>query len=165
MRFVTIFFSLFRRYFILALQGTCQVSPIVKAQQLDKLPKEQWDREIKKWKATTQAASIEPAVPSDELAQSITNSETSTLAYAGADQMLSGIDGHQTTCPTEQEILEDWVLNEEGNDFTNGWAQEEGVAASFLSAKASPHSSGLLSSNTGSTVRGSHRRSVSAVTL
>ncbi|XP_054834804.1 phospholipid-transporting ATPase VB [Eublepharis macularius] len=164
--------ALLPRYLILALQGTFQVSPILKAQQLDKLPKEQQDWEIQKWKLRKQTTATDATVPNDEFTQPIANVTLSTSDYAEAGMSLSGNSGHQNLCSPEQDILGGWMPNTESSEHSKSWTEEEAGAASFFSAEASLEQyaaakpfSGFLPSNTGSSVRRSHRRSVSAVTL
>ncbi|XP_053157744.1 phospholipid-transporting ATPase VB isoform X2 [Hemicordylus capensis] len=165
--------ALLPRYLILALQGTFQVSLIQKAQQIDQLPKEQRDKEIQKWKLREQPTSIDAAVHDDESDQPIANTGVPMAGFPTAGVLLSRNNGHQESCSPDQDTLGEWMFDEEDNDYTKRWVLEEAVAASFLSAKASPVSkettakpfSGLLTSSPESSVRRSHRRSVSAVTL
>lgn len=152
----------------MALQGSFQVSPILKAQHLDKLPKEQQDQEIKKWKSKKQATTV----PSDELSQPIANASLSIFDRTETGMSLSENDGHQNLWPPEQDILGKWMLNAGSDDHTKSWTEEETGPASFFSTEASlgqrPDAklfSGLLPNNPESSVRMSHRRSVSAVTL
>lgn len=156
----------------MALQGSFQVTPILKAQQLDKLPKEQQEQEIKKWKSRKQVTSTGTTVPSGELTQPIANVSFSVFDRTEADMSLPGNGGHLNLCPPEQDILGEWMPNAESGDHTKRWTEEEAGAASFFSAEASLGQStpgkpfsGFLPSNTECSVRRSHRRSVSAVTL
>ncbi|XP_061472746.1 phospholipid-transporting ATPase VB isoform X1 [Rhineura floridana] len=159
---ITPVIALLPRYLILALQGTFKVSPIVKAQHLDKLPKEQQEWEIRKWRLREQGR----GVCNDEPDQPIGNMGVS-MPDSAAERTFQGL------CLPEQETLQNQISsNGEGNDYTKRWVQEEDVSAGFLSAAASPGQSasakpfsGLLPNSTESSTRSSHRRSVSAVTL
>uniref|UniRef100_A0ACB8EJ68 Uncharacterized protein n=1 Tax=Sphaerodactylus townsendi TaxID=933632 RepID=A0ACB8EJ68_9SAUR len=164
--------ALLPRYFILAVQGTLQVSPILKAQYLDKLPKEQQDQEIRKWKSRRQATSPGATVPSDELSQPTANVSLSIFDHEGGGMALSGNGGHQNLCPPEQDVIGKWMPDAESSDQAKRWTEEEAGGASFFSTEASLGQSlaskpfsGFLPSNAESSVRRSHRRSVSAVTL
>ncbi|KAL8211696.1 UNVERIFIED_CONTAM: hypothetical protein K2H54_013816 [Gekko kuhli] len=164
--------ALLPRFLIMALQGSFQVSPILKAQLLDKLPKEQRDQEIKKWKSRTQATSPEATVLSGELTQPIANASLSIFDCTEAGMSLSGNGGQENLWPPEQDMLQKWMPNTESSGLTNRWTEEEAGAASFFSTEASlrPRTaarplSSFLPSNTERSVRRSHRRSVSAVTL
>ncbi|XP_028573238.2 phospholipid-transporting ATPase VB isoform X1 [Podarcis muralis] len=158
---ITPVIALLPRYLILALQGTFEVSPIVKAQHLDKLPKEQQDWEIKKWKLREQGQSV----CNDEPEGPIANMGVSSPDIA-AERTFQGL------CPPEQEALRNQASNRGDNDYTKWWGGEEDVAAGFLSADASPGQSipakpfsGLLTNGAENSSQRSHRRSVSAVTL
>ncbi|XP_066469004.1 phospholipid-transporting ATPase VB [Tiliqua scincoides] len=161
--------ALLPRYLIMALQGTFQVSPILKAQQLDQLSKEQRDLEIQKWKSREHHTPSGTAVQNSEPDQPIANMGISMPSNVGIDSMLSGSNGQQGFCSLEQDTLGVWMLNKEDNDYS---IQEEAMGASFLSSEnsseqctaAKPFSS-LLASSGESSVRSSHRRTVSAVTL
>ncbi|XP_077183332.1 phospholipid-transporting ATPase VB isoform X3 [Paroedura picta] len=166
--------ALLPRYFIMALQGSFQVSPILKAQHLDKLPKEQQDQEIKKWKSRKPAVSSEATVPSNELTQPTANVSLPIFDRTEAGMSLSGNGGHQYLWPPEQDTLGEWMPNTESSDHAKRWTEEEeeaGTASSFFAeaslgqrTAANPFS-GFLPSDTGSSFRRSHQRSVSAVTL
>nr|XP_056703947.1 phospholipid-transporting ATPase VB [Euleptes europaea] len=164
--------ALLPRYLIMTVQGSFQVSPILKAQYLDKLPKEQQDQEIQKWKSRKQATSTASTPASNELTQPIANVGMSIFDHAEAGIARYENGGCQNLYSSEQDILGEWMPNTESSDHTRSWAEEEAGAASFLSTEASLGQrltakpfSGCLPSDTGSSVRRSHRRSVSAVTL
>lgn len=154
----------------MTLQGTFQVSPILKAQQLDQLSKEQRDLEIKKWKSREHHIPTDSAVHNSEPDHAIPNMGISTPSNLGTGSLLSGSNnGQPGFCSLQQDTLGEWMLNKEDNDYSK---QEEAMAASFLSAEnssgqctAAKPFSGLLASSGESSVRSSHRRSVSAVTL
>lgn len=162
--------ALLPRYLIMTLQGTFQVSPILKAQQLDQLSKEQRDLEIKKWKSREHHIPTDSAVHNSEPDHAIPNMGISTPSNLGTGSLLSGSNnGQPGFCSLQQDTLGEWMLNKEDNDYSK---QEEAMAASFLSAEnssgqciAAKPFSGLLASSGESSVRSSHRRSVSAVTL
>ncbi|XP_062979348.1 phospholipid-transporting ATPase VB [Elgaria multicarinata webbii] len=157
---ITPVIALLPRFLILALQGTLMTSPILKAQQLEKLPKEQRDWEIQKWKLREQGT----VVHGDVLNQSVPDLDVAVPDYVSADLT------HEGLCPPQQE--RERILNGEGNDYTERWALEEAAAANFLSVAASPEQNaaakpfpGMLPNNTGNSVLKSHRRSLSAMTL
>uniref|UniRef100_A0A8C9F2V7 Phospholipid-transporting ATPase n=1 Tax=Pavo cristatus TaxID=9049 RepID=A0A8C9F2V7_PAVCR len=136
--------ALLPRYFIFALRGTFGASLILKAQQLDKLPKGQRDCEIQKLRSRKQTTSDAP------VAQGLLASEVNPLRK--------------------------WA-HEEGYYFFNRWAEEESTAtdssAGPLSGRYPLVPSGITSpgQDGGKLTKaknfncGSHRRSVSAVTL
>ncbi|XP_060620946.2 phospholipid-transporting ATPase VB isoform X2 [Anolis sagrei] len=167
---ITPVIALLPRYLILALQGTFKTSPIQQAQYLDKLPKEEQVREIQKWKLKEQGRTVHNDDPDSTVLHMGmgTSGDYAAAAGTGRGGLISENMGQ-----VEQERLEEWILNGEGNDYGTRWGtQEETGDASFLSAAAFPEQStpvkpfsGLLPQNTESSTRSSHRRSVSAVTL
>lgn len=153
----------------MALQGTFQISPILKAQQVDQLSKEQRDLEIQKWKSREHQTSTDTTVHNGEPEQPIANVGTPTPSTIDIGSVLPGSHSQQGFCSLEQDTLGEWMLNKEDNDYS---IQEEAMAASFLSTEKSSGQctaakpfTGLLASSGESSVRSSHRRSVSAVTL
>uniref|UniRef100_A0A8C8VG02 Phospholipid-transporting ATPase n=1 Tax=Pelusios castaneus TaxID=367368 RepID=A0A8C8VG02_9SAUR len=151
--FITPVIALLPRYLILALRGTFKASPILKAQQLDKLPKEQRDLKIQRWRSRKQ---VTPGT-----------------------SMASPVPSEDRLSTPEMNPPRDWRLNEESNSSTRRGAEEERTAANSLAkpcpgrdplvpvGRASPglFTSQLTSENTEELNNGSHRRSVSAVTL
>ncbi|KAJ6668021.1 hypothetical protein lerEdw1_016342 [Lerista edwardsae] len=161
--------ALLPRYLIMALQGTFQISPILKAQQLDQLSKEQRDLEIQKWKLREHQTSTDTAVHNGESEQPVANMGISTPSNVDIGSVLPGSHSQQGFCSLEKDTLGEWMLNKEDNDYS---IQEEAMAAGFLSTEkssgqcaASKPFTGLLASSGESPIRNSHRRSVSAVTL
>nr|XP_020664948.1 probable phospholipid-transporting ATPase VB isoform X2 [Pogona vitticeps] len=166
--------ALLPRYLILAVQGTINASHTVKAQQLDKLPKEQQVLEVQKWTLREQG----PGVHSDDPDPPIANTDVASPDYTPGDyttgeHMLSNRGDYQGLYPPEQATLKEQILNGESNDFTKRWAQDKAsTTTGFLSTTASPGQStsgklfsGFPPKNTERFDRKSHRRSVSAVTL
>lgn len=171
--------SPFTRYFILAVRGTFRVSPILKAQQLDKLPKEQRDREIQRWRSRKQGIPTTSMVsPSDEVDQTNSNLRVSQFLGQAAVTPHGNNDTQGLSTP-EMNRLRDWMLNGEGNSSTRRCAGEETTAANFLARPCpgqnlldptripspGPFASQLTSDNAEELTPGSHRRSVSLVTL
>uniref|UniRef100_A0A8D2IZC1 Phospholipid-transporting ATPase n=1 Tax=Varanus komodoensis TaxID=61221 RepID=A0A8D2IZC1_VARKO len=157
--------ALLPRYLFLALQGTLIASPIVKAQHLDKLPRNQCNWEIQKRKLREQGTVAHGVEPN----QTIGNTDVTLTNYASAELVISENNVHQGLSHPEQE--KEWILNEEGDGYVKRWAQEA-AASRILSVATSPGQgaatkplSGLLSNNTGSSIGKSHRRSISAMTL
>ncbi|KAM7162428.1 phospholipid-transporting ATPase VB isoform 1-T1 [Macrochelys suwanniensis] len=177
--FITPVIALLPRYLILAVRGTFRASPILKAQQLDKLPKEQRDLEIQSWRSRKQATpSTSMASPSDEVDR--TNSNLHVSQFLGQAAVTSpGNNDTQGLSTPEMNHLMNWMLNGEGNSSTRRWAVEETTAANFLArpcpgqdlleptriASPGPFASHLTNDNDEELTPGSHRRSVSAVTL
>uniref|UniRef100_A0A8C3RFJ1 Phospholipid-transporting ATPase n=1 Tax=Cyanoderma ruficeps TaxID=181631 RepID=A0A8C3RFJ1_9PASS len=142
---ITPVIALLPRFLIFALRGTFGASLILKAQQVDKVPKEQQDVEIQKLRSRKEATSRAP------------------VASSGAS--ASGPLGRRT--------------HEEGYYFFNRWAEEESAAADSSAGPFSGNHSLVPSGETapgqdgGKLTKdypsnfnyGSHRRSVSSVTL
>ncbi|XP_034262320.1 phospholipid-transporting ATPase VB isoform X1 [Pantherophis guttatus] len=142
--------ALLPRYLILALQGTFKISCILKAQQLEKLPKEQQDWEIQKWKLIKEGPAIHSNDPS-QLSGNICDHAAFGLPETNVLQGLG---------PLQKEMLEEKTLNEEAKDDTKRCIQEE--TGQFTAVELF---TGQIPQNTGSSAERSHRRSVSAVTL
>ncbi|XP_030428907.1 probable phospholipid-transporting ATPase VB isoform X2 [Gopherus evgoodei] len=177
--FITPVIALLPRYLVLAVRGTFRASPILKAQQLDKLPKEQRDLEIQRWRSGKQdTPSIPMASPSDEVDRTNSNLRVSQFLGQAAFTPHGNNDTQGLSTP-EMNHLRDWILNGEGNSSTRRWAREEATAANSLGrpcpgrdlleptriASPGPFTSHLTSDNAEELTPGSHRRSVSAVTL
>lgn len=170
------------RFFIFALQGTFGASLILKAQQIDKLPKGQQDHEIQKLrsrKQTTSGAPVASPTSHDDLDQNISHLCVSPFLHPVATALSHGDTESQGLSASEVNPLRK-ETPEEGYCFFNKWAEEEITTAADSSAGPfSGHyllvssrvttpgqDSGKLSKdNANSFNRGSHRRSVSAVTL
>lgn len=154
----------------MALQGTISASPTVKAQRLDKLPKEQQALEVQRLLTLRKQGS---AVLNADPEPPIANLYVASSDCTAGEHMLSNYGGHQGLYTPEQATQEEQILTGGGNDFTKRWTQgEASTTAGFLSTTASPGQStpaklfsGFLPKNTESFDRKSHRRSVSAVTL
>uniref|UniRef100_A0A8B9FGU3 Phospholipid-transporting ATPase n=1 Tax=Amazona collaria TaxID=241587 RepID=A0A8B9FGU3_9PSIT len=148
---ITPVIALLPRFFIFALRGTIGTPLILKAQQLDKLPKGQQDLEIQKLGSRKQPTSGAPV--------------TSPTSNDDLDQNISHLCVKQTP--------------EEGYYFFNRWAEEESNATDPSAGPFSgPYplvpsrvttpgqdSGKLTEGNENNFNHGSHRRSVSAVTL
>uniref|UniRef100_A0A8C3MV54 Phospholipid-transporting ATPase n=1 Tax=Geospiza parvula TaxID=87175 RepID=A0A8C3MV54_GEOPR len=134
---ITPVIALLPRFFIFALRGTLGASLVLKAQQIEKLPKEQQDLEIQKLRSRKEATSSAPGV--------------------SASNPL----GRRTY--------------EEGYYFFNRWAEEESAATDSSAGPSSGHHPLVASRETApgqdgkdylkNFNYGSHRRSVSSVTL
>uniref|UniRef100_A0A672V2J5 Phospholipid-transporting ATPase n=1 Tax=Strigops habroptila TaxID=2489341 RepID=A0A672V2J5_STRHB len=150
---ITPVIALLPRFFIFALRGTIGTSLILKAQQLDKLPKGQQDLEIQKLRSRKQPTSVAAAVSHrDTESQRLSTSEVNPLRK-------------QTP--------------EKGYYFFNRWAEEESTATDPSAGPFCGHyplvpsrvttpgqdSGKLTKGNVNNFNHGSHRRSVSAVTL
>ncbi|XP_025034290.2 phospholipid-transporting ATPase VB [Pelodiscus sinensis] len=179
--FITPVIALLPRYLILAVRGTFRASQNLKAQQLDKLPKEQRDLEIQRWRSierTTPSTSVASPVSSDEVDQNNSNSPVSQFLGQAAVTPHGNNNAWELSTP-EMNHRRDWMLDEEGNSSTSRWTGEETIAANSL-ARPCPGQdslestritspgmfiSHLTSDNAEELNPGSHRRSVSAVTL
>uniref|UniRef100_A0A8C9N9T3 Phospholipid-transporting ATPase n=1 Tax=Serinus canaria TaxID=9135 RepID=A0A8C9N9T3_SERCA len=170
--------ALLPRFFIFALRGTLGASLVLKAQQVDKLPKEQQDLAIQKLRSRKEATSSAPvATPAsnDDLDQSISHLCVSPFLHPAA--ALSPRDtenqGVSASNPLGRRTYE------EGHYFFNKWAEEESAATDSSAGPSSGHhplvgsretapgqDGGKLSQDYLKTFNyGSHRRSVSSVTL
>uniref|UniRef100_A0A803XZE2 Phospholipid-transporting ATPase n=1 Tax=Meleagris gallopavo TaxID=9103 RepID=A0A803XZE2_MELGA len=173
--------ALLPRYFIFALRGTFGASLLLKAQQLDKLPKGQRDCEIQKLRSRKQATSDAPvasAAPNEDLDQRNSHFCFSPFLHPAAASVPQADTGSQGLLASEVNPLRKWAL-EEGYYFFNRWAEEESTATDSSSGPLSGCyplvSSGIASpgQDSGNLTKGkaknfncgSHRRSVSAVTL
>lgn len=173
--------ALLPRYFIFALRGTLGASLILKAQQLDKLPKGQRDCEIQKLrsrKQTTSDAPVASPAPNEDLDQSIGHLCFSPFLHPAAASVPQVDAGSQGLLASEVNPLRKWA-HEEGYYFFNRWAEEESTATDSSAGPLSGHCplvpSGITSpGQDGDKLTkgkaknfncGSHRRSVSAVTL
>uniref|UniRef100_A0A8C2T8F1 Phospholipid-transporting ATPase n=1 Tax=Coturnix japonica TaxID=93934 RepID=A0A8C2T8F1_COTJA len=175
---ITPVIALLPRYFIFALRGTFGASLILKAQQLDKLPKGQRDCEIQRLrsrKQTTSDAPVASPAPNEDLDQSIGHLCFSPFLHPAASVPQADA-GSQGLLASEVNPLRNWA-HEEGYYFFNRWAEEESTDSSTgpLSGCYTQAPSGLTSPGQegGKLTKvkatgfksGSHRRSVSAVTL
>uniref|UniRef100_A0A670YRL3 Phospholipid-transporting ATPase n=1 Tax=Pseudonaja textilis TaxID=8673 RepID=A0A670YRL3_PSETE len=142
--------ALLPRYLILALQGTFNISCILKAQQLEKLPKEQQDWEIQKWKLIKEGPAIRSNGPS-QLSGNICDHAALGLPETNVPQGLR---------PLQKEMLEERTLNEEAKDNAKKCTQEETGQLTAVEPFA-----GQIPQNPESSAQRSHQRSVSAVTL
>ncbi|KFP88983.1 putative phospholipid-transporting ATPase VB [Acanthisitta chloris] len=173
---ITPVIALLPRFFIFALQGTFGASLILKAQQLDKLPKGQQDLEIQKLKSrkeSTSGASVASPASNNDLDQNI--SRLCVSPFLAAAHGHSESQGHSASevNPLRKQTYE------EGYYFYNRWAEEESAATDASvgafsglqplvpSRETSPGQDGgkLTKDNAKNFKYGSHRRSVSAVTL
>lgn len=176
-----LFSSSFIRFFILALRGTFEASLILKAQQLDKLPKGQQDLEIQKLrsrKRTTSGVPVASPASNDDFEQNISHLCVSPFLHPAAAATSRGDTESQGLSGPEVNPLRKQTL-EEGYYFFNRWAEEEATATDSSvgpssghyplvpSRVTSPghHDGKVTKDNANNFSHGSHRRSVSAVTL
>ncbi|KAM7100680.1 phospholipid-transporting ATPase VB [Ciconia maguari] len=178
---ITPVIALLPRFFIFALRGTLGASLILKAQQLDKLPKGQQDLEIQKLrsrKQTTSGAPVASPASNDDPDQNISHLRVSPFLHPVAAAVSHGDTESQGLSASEVNPLRKWTP-EEGYYFFNRWAEEESTATDSSAGPFSGHyplvpsrvttagqdSGKLTKDNANSFNHGSHRRSVSAVTL
>ncbi|XP_075365597.1 phospholipid-transporting ATPase VB [Mycteria americana] len=178
---ITPVIALLPRFFIFALQGTFGASLILKAQQLDKLPKGQQDLEIQKLrsrKQTTSGAPVASPASNDDPDQNISHLCVSPFLHPVAAAVSRGDTESQGLSASEVNPLRKWTP-EEGYYFFNRWAEEESTTTDSSAGPFSGHyplvpsrvttagqdSGKLTKDNANSFNHGSHRRSVSAVTL
>uniref|UniRef100_A0A8D2MTD9 Phospholipid-transporting ATPase n=1 Tax=Zonotrichia albicollis TaxID=44394 RepID=A0A8D2MTD9_ZONAL len=168
---ITPVIALLPRFFIFALRGTLGASLVLRAQQVEKLPKEQQDLEIQKLRSRKEAASSAPAASpasNDDLDQSISHLCVSPFLHPAAALSPRDTENLGVSAPSPLGTR----TYEEGYYFFNRWAEEESAADSsagpssghhplVASREAAPGQDGkdyLKSFNY-------HRRSVSSVTL
>ncbi|XP_076206227.1 phospholipid-transporting ATPase VB isoform X1 [Aptenodytes patagonicus] len=178
---ITPVIALLPRFFIFALRGTFGPSVILKAQQLDKLPKGQQDLEIQKLrsgKQTTSGASVASPASNDDLDQNISHLCVSPFLHPVAAAVSHGDTEGQGLSASEVNALRKRTP-EGGYYFFNRWAEEEGTATGSSAGPFSGHyplvpsrvttpgqDGGKLTKDSAKNFNhGSHRRSVSAVTL
>ncbi|XP_077642884.1 phospholipid-transporting ATPase VB [Lonchura striata] len=174
---ITPVIALLPRFFIFALRGTLGASLVLKAQQIEKLPKEQQDLEIQKLRSRKEATSGAPVASSasnDDLDQSISclcvsPFLPSAAALSPRDTENQGVSASNLGRRTQ----------DEGYYFFNRWAEEESAATDSSAGHSSGHQPLVASRETapgqdgGKLTKdylknfnyGSHRRSVSSVTL
>ncbi|XP_064528363.1 phospholipid-transporting ATPase VB isoform X1 [Pseudopipra pipra] len=163
--------ALLPRFFISALRGTFGASLILKAQQIDKLPKGQRDLEIQKLRSRKATSGASPA-PNDDLDQSISHLCVSPFLHPAAAAVSQG--------HTEGQGLSSSAVNplrrgtpQESYCFYNRWAEEESAATDSSAGPFAPSRGTAPGQGSGQVPKdrdsrsssGSHRRSVSAVTL
>uniref|UniRef100_A0A8C3PIS8 Phospholipid-transporting ATPase n=1 Tax=Calidris pygmaea TaxID=425635 RepID=A0A8C3PIS8_9CHAR len=175
---ITPVIALLPRFVIFALRGTFGASLILKAQQLDKLPKGQRDLEIKKLRSRKQATSSVLPASNDDLEQNISHLCVSPFLHPAAAAVSHGDRESQGLSASEANPLRKQTP-EEGFYFFNRWAEEESTAMDSSAGPISGHcplvpgrvtthqqDSGKMTKDKAHNFNhGSHRRSVSAVTL
>ncbi|KFR01831.1 putative phospholipid-transporting ATPase VB [Nipponia nippon] len=169
---ITPVIALLPRFVIFALRGTFGASLILKAQQLDKLPKGQQDLEIQKLrsrKQTTSGAPVASLASNDDLDQNNSHLCVSPFLHPVAAAVSHGDTESQGLSASEVNPLRKWTA-EEGYYFFNRWAEKgpsSGHCPLVPSRVAPPgqDSGKLTKDNASSFNHGSHQRSVSAVTL
>ncbi|XP_062461337.1 phospholipid-transporting ATPase VB isoform X1 [Pezoporus occidentalis] len=178
---ITPVIALLPRFFIFALRGTIGTPLILKAQQLDKLPKGQQDLEIQKLRSRKQPTSGTPVTsPTSnyDLDQNISHLCESPFLHPEA-AAVSHRDAESQRLSTSNVNHLRKQTPEEGYYFFNRWAEEESTATDPSAGPFSGHyplvpsrittpgqdSDKLTKGNENSFNHGSHRRSVSAVTL
>ncbi|MEE6478771.1 hypothetical protein FKM82_011992 [Ascaphus truei] len=163
---ITPVIALLPRFLIRALNGTCKGSPIVEAQQLDKLSKEQRDMKIQQWR---------------EKSRSSTPSVAPAPSYLGNGAMNNSYVLPAT--PERKSYYNCAVNNEDSNYNANRFYGEGASSSATPSAVGRPsprmhlpipepngmgHTKGvtdLLNVHTGDFTRANHRRSISTVTV
>ncbi|PKU43951.1 hypothetical protein llap_5742 [Limosa lapponica baueri] len=175
---ITPVIALLPRFVIFALRGTFGASLILKAQQLDKLPKAQRDLEIKKLRSRKQATSSVLPASNDDLEQNISHFCLSPFLHPAAAAVSHGDRESWGLSASEANPFRKQTP-EEGYSFFNRWAEEESTAVDSSAGAVSGHyplvpsrvtthgqdSGKLTKDNAHNFNHGSHRRSVSAVTL
>ncbi|KAM8994254.1 phospholipid-transporting ATPase VB [Ara ararauna] len=178
---ITPVIALLPRFFIFALRGTIGTPLILKAQQLDKLPKGQQDLEIQKLrsrKQPTSGARVTSPTSNDDLDQNISHLCVSPFLHPAAAAVSHRDTESQRLSTSEVNRLRKQTP-EEGYYFFNRWAEEESNATDPSAGPFSGHyslvpsrvttsgqdSGKLIKGNENNFNLGSHRRSVSAVTL
>ncbi|XP_023791890.1 probable phospholipid-transporting ATPase VB [Cyanistes caeruleus] len=175
---ITPVIALLPRFFIFSLRGTLQASLILKAQQADKLPKGQQDLEIQKLRSRKEATSGAPVASpasNDDLDHSISHLCVSPFLHPAA--ALSHGDTENQGVSASDPLRRS--THEEGYYFYNRWAEEESPVTDSSAGPFSGHhplvpsretapgqDGGKLTKNYPKNFSyGSHRRSVSSVTL
>ncbi|XP_057891085.1 phospholipid-transporting ATPase VB [Melospiza georgiana] len=164
--------ALLPRFFIFALRGTLGASLVLRAQQVEKLPKEQQDVEIQKLRSRKEAASSAPVASpasNDDLDQSISHLCVSPFLHPAA--ALSPRDTENLGVSAPNPLGRSTY--EEGYYFFNRWAEEESAAADSSAGPSSGHHPLVASREAAPGQDGKdylksfnyHRRSVSSVTL
>ncbi|KAM6122947.1 phospholipid-transporting ATPase VB [Phoenicopterus ruber ruber] len=173
--------ALLPRFVIFALRGTFGASLILKAQQLDKLPKGQQDLEIQKLrsrKQTTSGAPVASPASNDDLEQNVSHLCASPFLHPAAAAVSHGDTESWGLSASEVNSLRKQTP-EEGYYFFNRWAEEESTATDSSAGPFPGHyplvpsrvtttgqdGGKLTKDNANNFNHGSHRRSVSAVTL
>ncbi|XP_006897103.1 PREDICTED: probable phospholipid-transporting ATPase VB-like [Elephantulus edwardii] len=162
--FLTPVVALLPRYFLLSIQGTYGKSLIVKAQKIDKLPKDKRDLEIQSWRNKQRPAPVPggaqstlrpgPRLPAQDF-QASTPKVSSTAT---------------------QKHMDDWALHRErccrdhvGGDLHSGDSGTRLVSGKYLLELSKAEAPGAYFSRQmnvpQSSKRGSHRRSQSALTI
>ncbi|XP_014732813.1 PREDICTED: probable phospholipid-transporting ATPase VB isoform X1 [Sturnus vulgaris] len=175
---ITPVIALLPRFFIFSLRGTFGASLILKAQQVDKLPKGQQDLEIQKLRSRKEASSGAPVASpasNDDLHQSINHLCVSPFLHPAAALSHRDTENHRVSA---SDIL-GRKTREEGYYFFNRWAEEESAATDFSAEHSSGHHPLVPSRETapgqdgGNLTKdypnnfnyGSHQRSLSSATL
>ncbi|KFV70550.1 putative phospholipid-transporting ATPase VB [Dryobates pubescens] len=178
---ITPLIALLPRFVISVLRGTFGASLILKAQRLDKLPKEKRDLEIQKLRSTILTTSVAPVAspaPNEDLYQNMSHLCVSPFLHPVATAAVSGDTESQGLPISEVNPLRKQIP-EEGYHFFNRWAEEESTATDPSAGPFFGHypvvpsrvttpgqnSGKLTKDNANNFSHGSHRRSVSAVTL
>ncbi|KAM6116147.1 phospholipid-transporting ATPase VB [Pterocles gutturalis] len=177
---ITPVIALLPRFFIFALRGTVGASLILKAQQLDKRPKRQQDLEIQKLRSrkTTSGTPVASPTSNDDFDQNFSHLCVSPFLHPAAAAVSHGDTESQRLSTSEVNPLRKRTP-EEGYFFFNRWAEEEPTTTDSSAGPSAGHypfvpgrvatpgqGGGKLSrDNANNFNHGSHRRSVSAVTL
>uniref|UniRef100_A0A8C5NN59 Phospholipid-transporting ATPase n=1 Tax=Junco hyemalis TaxID=40217 RepID=A0A8C5NN59_JUNHY len=168
---ITPVIALLPRFFIFALRGTLGASLVLRAQHVEKLPKEQQDLEIQKLRSRKEAASSAPVASpasNDDLDQSISHLCVSPFLHPAAALSPRDTENLGVSAPNPLGRR----TYEEGYYFFNRWAEEESAAADSSSGPSSGHHPLVASREAAPGQDGNylksfnyHRRSVSSVTL
>ncbi|KFO79234.1 putative phospholipid-transporting ATPase VB [Cuculus canorus] len=159
---ITPVIALLPRFFIFALRGTFGATLILKAQQLDKLPKGQRDLEIQKLrssKQTTSGAPVASSASKHDLEQNISHLCLSSFLPPAAASVSHRDTESQGFSASEVNPLRKQIP-EEGYYFFNNYH----LVSSKVTAPGEDGNK-LTKDNAHNFNYGSHRRSVSAVTL
>ncbi|XP_043842888.1 phospholipid-transporting ATPase VB [Dromiciops gliroides] len=172
--FLTPVAALLPRYFLLALQGTYGKSPLLKAQKLDKLPKEKKELAIQEWRKQKERLSI-----ACQAAPSTGNASLSHLQVPHFTEQESRDNSLNDSSPMKRHVR-DWVLNRDRSS-PHPCSGHVGYKQNLPSSSARPspdqHLLGPSEARTfgvfkspqmdspGASSRGSHRRSQSSLTI
>uniref|UniRef100_A0A6I8PPW6 Phospholipid-transporting ATPase n=1 Tax=Ornithorhynchus anatinus TaxID=9258 RepID=A0A6I8PPW6_ORNAN len=169
--FITPVIALLPRYFIMCLQGTCSQSPILQAQQLDKLPKDKRELEIRGWRERKKKSP-------DPCSRPEISGEAPPSHFQGffLTPQGPGNDAHRGFCTPKREPGEDCEITGESSNLDGHKSCSEAeTGTASTSARPSPgeHLLGPVGSaapgqqtiNTKDFSRSGHRRSISALTI
>ncbi|XP_072486997.1 phospholipid-transporting ATPase VB isoform X2 [Notamacropus eugenii] len=173
--FLTPVVALLPRYFLLALQGTCGNSPLLKAEKLDKLPKERKELAIQEWKRQRERLST-----THQTAPSPGNADLSHLQVPRFTEQESRDNSPKDSSSPRKRHIGDWVLNRDrSSPQPCPGHMEYNQSSPSCSARPSPDEhllepgrpkafgmfKGPQTGRSGASNKGSHRRSQSSLTI